>query len=291
MIKPVRFGYNGQTAATNPFMSREADTVAHREILKQFNNVVTVLRSIGIKVIVVKDTPYPATPDSIFPNNFLSTHSDGHTVLFPMCAPNRRDERKPAVLEAVSNACPGNTLVDLSYWENEGKFLEGTGSMVLDRVHRIAYASLSPRTSREVLEVFCNRLGYKPITFHSVDGSGIPIYHTNVMMSVCSDFAVLCSEAIFSHDELAAVKSSLRQSGKKIVEVSLSQMFRYACNMLELNDGKGNRYVAMSDTAKNALTDTQKIDISEFGTIVSADVHTIEAIGGGSVRCMLAEMY
>ncbi|MBQ0080571.1 MAG: hypothetical protein KBS95_03360 [Alistipes sp.] len=202
MVEPVNFKYNNQTAVTNSFMKHESDSIAQIEALKQFNDYVFELRKHGIKVIIVKDTPEPHTPDSIFPNNWFSTHSDGHVVLYPMCSPNRRDERKQAALDSIATNCPRRVIVNLTKWESQREFLEGTGSMVLDRVNKISYACLSARTSPNVLEEFCSKMGYKSVIFNAVDSTGIPIYHTNVMMCVGTGFAVLCEDSIPSKSEL-----------------------------------------------------------------------------------------
>jgi len=290
-VEPVNFRYNEQTALTNALMRHEEDNAAQVEALEQVNNYVAMLREHGIKVVVVKDTPEPVTPDSIFPNNWFSTHEEGTVVLYPMCAPNRRAERKRAVIDAIYATCPNYRVEDLTTWEGEGKFLEGTGSLVLDRVNKIAYSCLSPRTSAEALDDFCRRMGYAAVTFCAVDASGVPVYHTNVMMCVGTDFAILCEESITSPEELGKVKSSLEKAGKRIIPISLAQMSSFAGNMLELNDGKGSRYVVMSETARTALTESQIARISECCRIISADIHTIETNAGGSVRCMLAEIY
>ena len=291
MIEPVNFKYNEQSAITNSFMKHEADSVAQVEALKQFYDYVAELRKYGIRVIIVKDTPTPNTPDAIFPNNWFSTHSEGKVVLYPMCMPNRREERKLDVKDSIAMACPNYETVDLTQLENQGKYLEGTGSMVLDRVNKIAYACLSPRTSQEALDEFCKKMGYKPITFHAVDSAGIPVYHTNVMMCVGTDFAIVCEDAIRSNNEMKMLKSSLENSGKEIIKITLEQMINYAGNMLELNDGKGKTFIVMSKTARESLTPVQVEQISKFGTIIDADIHTIEINGGGSARCMLAEIY
>jgi len=291
MVEPVNFKFNEQTALTNTFMRHEADNIAQTEALAQFNNYVAILRGHGINVIVVKDTPEPVTPDSIFPNNWFSTHSDGAVVLYPMCAPNRRDERKPAALEAISAACPNYKVEDMTSWEEAGKFLEGTGSLVLDRVKKIAYACLSPRTSPEVLDDFCRRAGFSSVTFRAVDASGVPVYHTNVMMCVGTRFAILCEESIPSLDELAKVKASLENTGKQIIPITLAQMAHFAGNMLELHDVRGNIFVVMSAAAFASLTASQIEQLSAHGSLITAPIPAIEINAGGSARCMLAEIY
>lgn len=291
MVEPVNFKFNTQTAETNAFMRQEADSLTQTNALEQFNNYVDLLRKHGIDVVVVKDTEDPVTPDSIFPNNWFSTHPDGKVVLYPMCAPNRRAERKQAALDSINALCDGYETVDLTGWEENGEFLEGTGSMVLDRINRIAYACLSPRTSEKVLNVFCEKMGYTPVIFEAADAAGTPIYHTNVMMAIGTSIAILCEDSIVSPEDLAKVKESLTRSGRKIISISLKQMTDFAGNMLEVNDGKGKVFFVMSATALASLDQSQIDAISEYATIIAPDIHTIEINGGGSARCMLAEIF
>lgn len=292
MVVPNNFTYNPESAESNPFMHDiPLDSVTEYAIA-EFHNAVNILRGHGIEVHVVEDTPEPNTPDAVFPNNWFSTHSDCTLVLYPMCAPSRRDERKRSVLDTIKANFAYTRCVDLTYYEQDSLFLEGTGSMVLDRINKVAYACLSPRTSTEVFDDFCSRMGYKAVTFHSVDGNGESIYHTNVMMAVCTDVAILCEQSIPDKQELEMVKDELLKSGKKIVDISLSQMTQFAGNMLELHDKNGKVFIVMSETARKSLSDDQIGEITFNGTeIISIDIPIIEIVGGGSIRCMMAELY
>lgn len=291
MIRPVHFGYNEQTAASNAFQHDERVEDLQSLVLEEFDGLVRMLRNHDIPLIVLDDTPEPATPDSIYPNNWFSTHADGTLVLYPMFAPNRRNERKPGVIQAIKEAAGTRRTVDLTGWEEKGKFLESTGSMVLDRKFRVAYACRSPRTSEPVLNDFCRRMGYRPVLFDSVDRKGNPIYHTNLVMSIGHDFAVICPEVIISAPERMVIERNLRSAGKRIIRISYEQMLHYAGNILEIKDSHGNPYVVMSDTAREILTEEQLASIGESGTILTARVPYIEEVGGGSVRCMLAEIF
>ena len=290
MVKPVRFGYNVQTAESNLFQNHIQGQDSQALALEEFNGMVSKLREYDIPVIVVEDTPEPETCDSIFPNNWFSTHADGTLVLYPMLAPNRRAERKPGFIRSIMEAAGTKRVIDLSEYENEGKFLEGTGSMVLDRKTKVAYACLSPRTSEEVLERFCNELGYRAVVFNAEDQDGNPIYHTNVVMSVGEKYAVICKEAIRSTRQLADLEESLRSAGKTIVGISLVQMFHFAGNILEVKNIRDEHFVVMSETAHTIFTENQMAIIGDGCTILPVRIPHIEAIGGGSARCMMAEV-
>lgn len=290
MIRPVRFGYNVQTAESNLFQNHIQGQDSQALVLEEFNGMVSKLREYDIPVIVVEDTPEPETCDSIFPNNWFSTHADGTLVLYPMLAPNRRAERKPGVIRTIMEAAETKRVLDLSEYENEGKFLEGTGSMVLDRKSKVAYACLSPRTSEEVLESFCNELGYRAVVFNAEDQDGNPIYHTNVVMSVGEKYAVICKEAIRSTRQLADLEESLKAAGKTIVDISLVQMFHFAGNILEVKNIRDEHFVVMSETAHTIFTENQMAVIGDGCTILPVRIPHIEAIGGGSARCMMAEV-
>ena len=291
MIRPVRFGYNRQTADSNAFQHDEQVEDLQSVVLEEFDGLVRLLEDHDIPIIVLDDTPEPETPDSIFPNNWFSTHKDGTLVLYPMFAINRRNERKPGVIEAVKEAAGTRRTVDLTGWEAKGKFLESTGSMVLDRRFKVAYACRSPRTSEPVLNDFCRRMGYRSILFDAVDRKGNPIYHTNLIMSLGHDFAVICPDVIISSPERLVIERNLRSSGRKIIQISYEQMLHYAGNVLEVRDSQGNFFIAMSETARDCMTEEQVAVLQESGTILAARIPRIEEIGGGSVRCMLAEVF
>lgn len=292
MIRPVCFSFNAQTAPNNHFqqMPEEGKDV-QKMALEEFDAMAGLLETRGVPLLVIQDTVTPETPDSIFPNNWFSSHADGTLVLYPMFAPNRRAERKEAVVKRILEATGACRIIDLTYWEKEGKYLESTGSMVLDRNARIAYACLSPRTSPEVLQDFCRKMDFTPVPFHAVDRCGKPIYHTNVMMALGRSFAVLCKEAFTSEAELSAVTGSLSTHGKTIVEISLEQMEHFAGNMLEVQNDRGECLLLMSQSAFDALREDQRADLSREATLVPIPIPHIESVGGGSVRCMLAELF
>ncbi|MFN7539362.1 MAG: citrulline utilization hydrolase CtlX, partial [Bacteroidota bacterium] len=240
---------------------------------------------------VVEDTPEPHTPDSLFPNNWISFHSNGTIVLYPMFAENRRLERKPTVLAAIKNKFLIQQTEDMSVYENKQLYLEGTGSMVLDRDNRLAYACLSPRTNRQVLEDFCTRMNYTPVVFNSMDEKSQPIYHTNVMMCVADRYVVICLESIPDEKEKNNVIEKIKGSGKSIISIRLSQMNHFAGNMLQIESSSGEKILVMSSQAYESLSPDQINELSGFNTILHSSLHTIESNGGGSARCMMAEIH
>ncbi len=294
MIRPVRFHSNPEAATSNAFM-HTVDWSADEEqaiAAGEFEGIADELRSAGVNVVVVDDTPEPETPDSIFPNNWMSTHADGTLVLYPMEVPNRRPERRSDIVAILqAEGFEVSDIVDLSGHEARDAFLEGTGSLVLDRVNRVAYACLAARTHPVVLQDFARRLGYDVVTFTAADPAGVPIYHTNVMMNVGKDFAVVCLECIVSGEERAAVVRSLEATGHEIIPISFEQVLSMAGNMLEITALNGDRLVAMSSQARASLDDEQVARIESRARIVSAPIDNIENSAGGSVRCMLAEIH
>jgi hypothetical protein len=298
MIRPVAFGFNEQTAANNhyqtPAEEAEAEGIQKRA-LAEFDVTVQKLREAGVHVTVVEDTPIPHTPDSIFPNNWVSFHEDGTVILYPMFAPNRRQERSMDVIEELKKTgCQVSQVIDMSGSENEGRFLEGTGSMVLDRANRIAYACLSERTHPDVLAMWAAQTGYRTVTFDAVqdvNGEPMPIYHTNVMMSVGTDLAIVCADAVRDNFQREQLLASLADTGKHIVTITEEQKNHFAGNMLEVSDSKGNPVMVMSTQAHNSLDANQLGRISTFCSIVHSDISTIETYGGGSARCMMAEVF
>lgn len=295
MIRPAGFESNPQTAASNRFQDDLSmpPEEQHAAALREFDNLVAALRSAGIEVIVIDDRTEPHTPDAIFPNNWFSTHADGRVVLYPMEAPNRRAERRLDVIEQL-NGSHGrlvSEVVDLSDHERDGYFLEGTGSMVLDRSSHIAYACLSSRTHLAPLGDFAQRMGYDVVAFDAVDRAGVPIYHTNVLMSIGEDVAVICDAAIRREDQREAVLTRLRETGHRVVSIDYSQLEAFAGNMLELCNRDGERVIAMSQRARDSLDNEQHRALTAGARIVSAPIDTIESSAGGSVRCMLAEIH
>ncbi len=296
MIRPVRFSANIETQASNRFQARDsadAPQNAQADALAEFHALESALRTAGVDVRVFEDTLEPHTPDSIFPNNWVTFHADGTVVLYPMLAPNRRHERRADILEALS-AREGfftSRIVDLTHYEGDGKFLEGTGSLVLDRVNRTAYACVSPRTDLDVLGDFARQLDYDVVSFEATDSTGFPIYHTNVMMSVGARFAAVCSAAI-RQDARPAVLERLRTGGRELLELSYDQMHAFAGNMLELRTCAGASVTALSQRAVESLSPQQRAFLERHtGAIISVPIPTIERLGGGSVRCMLAEVH
>jgi hypothetical protein len=295
MVRPASFGFNPQTAASNAFqqVTDSAQKSQTRErVLAEFDGVVAALRRTGVRVLIASDTASPAKPDAIFPNNWVSFHADGTVALYPMLAPNRRLERREEILEQVvrEGGFGVSRTVDLTHREIAGKFLEGTGSLVLDRAHRVAYASLSPRTDLDVLGEFAQLLDYTLVTFEALDGAGQPVYHTNVVMAIGSGFAVVCGEAIAQPAHRGAVFDRLRESCHLIVDISLQQMLEFAANVLELASPHGP-VVVLSTRAWQSLEAAQKKLLESCAAVVPVAIPTIERIGGGGVRCMLAELH
>lgn len=291
MIRPVDFKFNEQTAANNKFQVASTESDTQTQALKEFDGFVEILRKNGIDVTVVDDTLQPETPDSIFPNNWVSFHDDGSIYLYPMFSENRRLERRKDILEGLSEKFEVNHVSDLSFYEMQYAFLEGTGSMVLDRVNKIAYACLSVRTDQEVLDNFCMLTGYESVSFQAVDDTNFPIYHTNVMMCIGDRFAVICLDSIRNEEEKLAVLLRLTNSGKAIVEITLDQMNHFAGNMLQVSNSEGESILAMSEQAFLSLTKDQVATLEHFSSIIYAPIYTIEKNGGGSARCMLAEIH
>jgi hypothetical protein len=292
MIRPVNFAGNPQTRASNRFQSEAPHVAPQAAAAREFDGLAEALSGAGVNVHTFADTPEPHTPDSIFPNNWVSFHADGTVVLYPMLAENRRQERRNDLLERLSVELGFRItrILDMTAHERDGKFLEGTGSLVLDRVNRIAYACISPRTDVDVLGDFAQQLDYDVVAFEAQDRGGTAIYHTNVLMCVGTGFAAVCSACI-REDERAAVVGALRTTGHEIVELSLEQLAEFAGNMLELRSALGETVIAMSQRALDSLSPQQRSTLGRSGTLIAAAIPTIETLGGGSVRCMLAEIH
>ena len=295
MIRPARFESNPLTAASNRFQGRSSSSPEeqHAIALREFDGLAAVLREAGIEVIVVDDTVEPHTPDAIFPNNWISMHADGRVVLYPMEAENRRTERRHDIIDYLDKHARRQVtdVVDLSAHEDAGHFLEGTGSMVLDRANRVAYACISSRTHLDPLGEFAQRMGYDVVAFDAVDSGGVPIYHTNVLMNVGEQLAVICAEAIPRGEQRNAVLTRLRETGHDILELSYAQLDAFAGNMLELRNNNGERVLAMSQQAYDSLNEKQRATLAANARIVKAPIDNIESSAGGSVRCMLAEVH
>jgi hypothetical protein len=295
MVRPASFGFNPQTAASNAFQQRPdspGETELQELALAEFEGMAKALERAGIEVLVASDTRRPEKPDAVFPNNWVSFHFDGTVALYPMLAPNRRLERREDILEQVvrDGRFHVSRTIDLTHRESEGKFLEGTGSLVLDRAHRVAYASLSPRTDLDVLGEFAQLLDYELVSFEGRDAAGEPVYHTNVVMAIGTRFAVVCGEAIALTPHRDAVFNKLRAGGHEIVDISLAQMQQFAGNLLELSPA-GGQVIALSTTAWRSLDMAQKQILESHAQLLPLSIPTIERIGGGGVRCMLAEVH
>lgn len=295
MIEPVAFGYNAQTAQNNYFQINSKNIDTQTKALAEFKTFVEKLKSKGINVIVIKDTLQPHTPDSIFPNNWVSFGKNGKVVLYPMFAPNRRDERREDILKELKNqGFKINEIIDFTSSEKQNKFLEGTGSMIFDHENKIAYGSVSLRLDKDLFKDFCKKMDFTPVVFHSfqtVEGERLPIYHTNVMMCIADQFAVICLNAIDDEIERNLVIQNLQKTGKEIIEITEKQMQKFAGNMLQLHNDKAEQILVMSQTAYKALTSEQIQKIEKYSEILYTDLTTIETNGGGSARCMLAEVF
>jgi hypothetical protein len=291
MIRPLHFMYNAQTAVNNSFQVKGDQENLSENAVKEFDDFVQALLNKGIEVNIVEDSPSPHTPDAIFPNNWISFHESGVFCLYPMFAVNRRQERKPEVLALVRQKFHYSHLIDFSHYESQDLFLEGTGSMVLDRDQRYAYACLSPRTDRRVLDDFCKKLNYRAVVFHSTDETGKDIYHTNVMMCVADRFVVICLDSILRPDERKQVCDTILSSGKEIIPISLAQMNHFAGNMLQLENGLKEKILVMSTAAWDSLNPDQKEKLSRYNQVLHSPLTHIETNGGGSARCMIAELH
>ncbi len=296
MVEPVAFGFNTQTAVNNHFQQNgviDAQTIQPLA-LAEFQAMVDLLRSKDIQVLIMKDTLEPHTPDSIFPNNWFSFHGS-KAAIYPMFAENRRLERRSCVFEIAKSAgFEVDKIKDYSSYENENIFLEGTGSMILDRVNKIAYAALSERTDLKLFNTFCSDFGYKAISYtanQTVRNKRMPIYHTNVQLCVANKYVVVCLDAIDNELERDLFCSTVVQSGKEIVEISETQMQHFAGNMLQVANKQGELFLVLSQTAYNSLTDIQIKTLNSYNQLLVPSVPTIEKLGGGSVRCMMAEIF
>ncbi|RYC71519.1 citrulline utilization hydrolase CtlX [Spirosoma sordidisoli] len=295
MIRPVRFGFNAETAESNAFqdikLAAQTKDVAQEDARREFDEMARQLQAVGVDVMVYDDTTEPYTPDSIFPNNWVSLHASGTVVLYPMQAENRRLERRPDIINDLAERFHVAKVVDLTHFEQEGKFLEGTGSMVLDRMNKVAFACLSPRTHPDVLAEFSRQTGYRIVSFRAADAGGKAVYHTNVLMCIADTFAVVCLSAITDPDERLMVRQELEWLNKRIIDISLEQMASFAGNMLMVLTQKGQKLLVMSTRAHASLTAKQIDLLDDYATLVHFDLPIIEGNGGGSARCMMAEVH
>lgn len=291
MVRPFQFYFNQQTAANNFFQSNINIENANELAIAEFDAMVEQLRTHQIKVQVVQDTKDPSTPDSIFPNNWFSTHAGGTLCLYPMYAENRRAERKLSVIDFLQKNYKIENLLDLTDLEKEGKFIEGTGSMVLDHQNKISYGCLSERLDKEVFTYWCNKMQFKPICFNAVDNKGQPIYHTNVMMCMGNQFVVICLESIADEQDKQIVLESILQTNKEVITISQDQLKHFAGNMLQVFDVDEKPHLILSNQAYKTLNLAQIKSLEKYNPLLQISIPTIEAIGGGSTRCMMAEIY
>lgn len=298
MIRPANFRMNDQTAVNNYFQSQISNLSVdeiHREAQSEFDGFVNILRNYGVSVIVVEEESLNDTPDVIFPNNWVTFHEDGTMVLYPMFAENRRLERRSDIIDIMSSyGYKVEKILDLSAAELKGQFLEGTGSMVLDRKNKIAYCAISPRSNESVLEDFCRKLSYRAVSFtanQTVGSERVPIYHTNVMMAIAETFVILCLDSVDDPEDKKKLQSSFCESGKQLITVTEDQIRRFAGNMLQVIGTEDKRFLVMSDAAFNSLSHEQLLLIRAHCDIIHAPLTVIETCGGGSARCMLAEVF
>lgn len=292
MVRPAHFGYDPLTAKTNSFQQTEGADQKHniqQAAIDEFNSAVNTLRTRGVEVVVIDDTDEPKKPNAVFPNNWVSFHN-GRVILYPMLAENRRWERRIDLLDQlVDEGVPVNEVIDISKYEEDNKFLESTGSVVIDYEHDLAYACLSSRTDRDVLDKLCEINGYEPVLFESFNKEGLAVYHTNVVMCLASKYAVICAESI-KPDQRFDVIRTLEETGHEVVEITMDQMYAFAGNMLEVLDSEGKSILVMSQTAYDSLSEHQIQSLSIYSAIQTVSIPTIEKYGGGSVRCMMCRV-
>ncbi len=293
MVRPAAFGFNLETAASNSFQQElkvSADEILERAI-EEFDNAVHVLRSNDIAVYIVEDTLVPTKPDAVFPNNWISFHPDGTLILYPMEAVNRRCERRLEVVLELQQKFNFEKILDLSHFESQNLFLEGTGSVVFDHENKVAFAAISSRTSEVVFQELCKQIQYSPFTFAAFDESSQPIYHTNVVMFMGHDFVVVCLECLSDEQSRELFVNEVSRLGKSVLEISVAQMNAFAGNMLLLRDGRNNNKLVLSETAYQSLTIAQIDFLKQRVGFIRFNIPVIETIGGGSARCMLAEVF
>lgn len=294
MVRPANFGFNPETAGNNAFQIND-EQLSRQEIItkaiKEFDALVEKLIAVGIEVLVIEDSKKTYKTDAVFPNNWISLHENGVIITYSMFSPNRRLERRQDIVDQLSEKFGYKNHIRLEKWEAEEQFLEGTGSLILDRQNRMVYACISERTHPNLLDEYCTLMDYQKVLFRSVDREGFPIYHTNVMMALGEDFVVICLESIPDETEQAILKQYFRRTNKAIIPITLDQVYAFAGNMLQVKNKLGNTYLVMSSQAYRSLTDTQIIQIQQYTSILHSDITTIETYGGGSARCMIAEVF
>ena len=292
LVRPARFAFHADAARSNAFASESSDPDVGRRALEEFERLARQLEDAGVEVLILDDSPEPPKPDAIFPNNWVSFHSDGTMVVYPMATEGRRLERNRDGLSALLDDAGFEVrrVIDLSFHERNGHYLEGTGSLVLDRQGRRAFANVSPRTDVAAIADFDDRLDYSTLVFDARDRSGRPIYHTNVLLSLGTGFAVLCPEAVAAEYRDILV-GEIEATGRKIIEIDYGQLRQFACNLIELKSRAGQPLIALSSAAIASLQPQQRRQLENFGDLIEVPIPTIEAVGGGSVRCMIADIH
>ncbi len=295
MIRPSNFGFNVETAANNAFQVQDdqmSPEAMRQQAISEFDEMVKRLRAAGVQVMVAKDSLRPVKPDAIFPNNWVSFHQEGFVVTYPMFAPTRRKERRRQVIDLVLKAgFQSNHRVNLEFNEKRNRFLEGTGSIIFDHQYQLAYACLSQRTDASLLDDLCAEIGYTSVVFHAVDAAGQDIYHTNVMMALGETFVVICMGSVRDAQERAMLEQKFKETGKTIVDISLDQMNHFAGNMLQVRNTEGQTFLVMSEQAFKILSNEQVAVLEKHTQLLHSPLYTIEKYGGGSARCMMAEVF
>lgn len=293
MIRPASFGFNAETAASNVFQGSVplSEHQVQVKAVEEFDRFVNTLRARNIDVVVIEDTPHPVKPDAVFPNNWFCTLQDGTVATFPMHATNRRIEVRSDLIQTLKDNYIVTNTEDWTTYDADNLFLEGTGSMIIDHEHKIIYACLSPRTSKLLLQQFAQAHGYVVVAFHSTDAEGVEVYHTNVIMHLGVDYAVICLESIKNEKERKQVVDSLTNTGHQIINISMEQVRHYAGNMLQVKSSDNTLYTILSKQAYDSLSEGQKAQLQAYTHLLPINIDTIETVGGGSVRCMLAEIF
>lgn len=290
LVRPKNFGYNHQTSGSNAFQHNVANDDIHSKATDEFNRMLRVLKLHHIPHTVVDDTVAPVKPDAIFPNNWFSTHASKTLVLYPMEAQNRRQERRPEIIQQLEEEFGYKHTIDLTEHEKDGVYLEGTGSLVLDRENRVAFLARSSRSNADLADELCERLGYELIVFTAVDALGTPIYHTNVVVSVGSGFLIWAKELIHDESDLRNFEKYLSKTGKSSIEISNDQVLKFAGNVLEVKNTEGHNCLLLSSSARRAYSSDQILELRNHCSLIPIPIPTIEKVGGGSVRCCLAEL-
>ncbi|MBK8556532.1 MAG: amidinotransferase [Lewinellaceae bacterium] len=295
MVRPANFGFNEETASSNAFQSREkkiSSTEIRKKARQEFDAFVERLRHAGVNVIVVPDSSNPIKPDAVFPNNWVTFHQEGYVITYPMFAPTRRKERRRHVIDKVlQQGFQSEMRINLEFHEKINRYLEGTGSIIFDHQNKLAYACLSPRTDGDLLQELCDRIGYQKVLFHARDAKGKDIYHTNVMMAMGETFVVICLDAVQDAAERQMLERQFKSTGKTIVDISLEQMNSFAGNMLQVRNDQDETILVMSEQAFRSLRGDQVALLEKHTKLLYSPIYTIETIGGGSARCMMAEVF